>query len=133
MPYIEPSTIFGLYYVLEAAFVPITLIDVRASAQIKDLSAQVTLTQRYHLSPDAPDSLEASYSFPIPVRAAVYGFALVKQDGSKIVGVVQERDTARRTYDAAAEEGKLASLMVQDSPDGTSHLATRIICDSDSL
>ncbi|KAK4700208.1 hypothetical protein P7C70_g6045, partial [Phenoliferia sp. Uapishka_3] len=110
---------FGLFYLHEARSVPINLLDVAAFAQIKDLSAQVTIKQRYQLPKTVTlnHPVEASYTFPIPARAAVSSFVLVKQDGTRVIGVVQEKEEAKSTYNKAKSEGKLASLMVQDTPD----------------
>ncbi|KAK4701221.1 hypothetical protein P7C70_g5015, partial [Phenoliferia sp. Uapishka_3] len=110
---------YGLFYLLEARSIPINLLDVAASAQIKDLSAQVTVKQRYQLAKTSTlnHPVEASYTFPIPARAAVSSFVLIKQDGTRVVGLVQEKEEAKNTYDKAKSEGKLASLMVQDTPD----------------
>ncbi|KAL8280106.1 hypothetical protein RQP46_007436 [Phenoliferia psychrophenolica] len=109
--------IYGLYYIYKDAHVPVSLLDVSATASLKDLSAQVRLKQRYQLPTTAPHAFDASYTFPIPARAAVSSFVLIKADGSRVVGVVQEKAEAKATYDAAVQSGKLASLMVQDSPD----------------
>ena len=112
------SGIYGLYYLFQDTHVPISLLDVDATATLKDLSAQVTLKQRYQLPATAPHAFDASYTFPIPARAAVSSFVLVKEDGSRVVGLVQEKAEAKAMYDAAVQSGELASLMVQDSPDG---------------
>lgn len=121
------SPVYGLYYVVNGAYVPVDLLDVRATAQIKDLAAQVTLSQRYHLPKSTPRATEATYSFPVPSRAAVSSFGLVKEDGSRVVGLVQEKEEARTTYDEAVQSGKLASLMVQDSPDGAFPSRDRLV------
>lgn len=123
--------IFGLYYVYQNAHVPVSLLDVDATARIVDLSAQVKLKQRYQLPSTAPHAFDASYTFPIPARAALSSFVLVKQDGSRVVGVVQEKAEAKETYDAAVQAGNLASLMVQDSPDGAFHFFG--LCDPQEL
>ncbi|KAM0753175.1 hypothetical protein T439DRAFT_339005 [Meredithblackwellia eburnea MCA 4105] len=111
----------GLYILVNNVRTPLTLVNVDASAEIKDLAAQVTLTQHYHL----PTSLfnapvEAKYSFPVPNRAAVHSFVLIKEDGTRVVATVQEKQEAKDTYDKAVEEGHFASLMEQDSPDAFS-------------
>ncbi|KAJ7028770.1 vault protein inter-alpha-trypsin domain-containing protein [Mycena alexandri] len=90
---------FGLYY----------------THQAQSLSAQVKLTQTY--SNDASFPIEAKYSFPIPARAAVYSFVMVKQDGTRVVGSVLEKHEARKTYTAAVEKGQQTSLVEQHSPD----------------
>ena len=108
--------VFGLYYFHSSKPVTLPLVSVRATASLKDLVARVSLAQTYHN--DSPHLIEATYTFPIPARGAVCSFQMVKEDGTKVVGLVQEKEEARRTYDSAVDEGKLASLMEQQSPDG---------------
>ncbi|KAJ7729332.1 vault protein inter-alpha-trypsin domain-containing protein [Mycena metata] len=106
---------FGLYYTHQTQVISLPLLAVRAKASIKELSAQVKLTQTY--ANDASFPIEAKYSFPIPARAAVYGFTMVKQDGTRVVGSVLEKHEARKTYTTAVEKGQQASLVEQHSPD----------------
>lgn len=96
--------------------VSLPLLHVSAVATIKELDAQVKLTQRF--LNDATIPIEAVYSFPVPARAAVCGFTMVKQDGTRVSSIVQGRAEARETYDTALAEGKTASLAVQQTPDG---------------
>ncbi|KAK4700272.1 hypothetical protein P7C70_g5978, partial [Phenoliferia sp. Uapishka_3] len=114
-PYSGP---FGLYYIVTSypSPVPIALLSVSANAVISDLSAQVTISQVYQ-APSRGAGSEASYAFPVPARAVVLSFVLIKQDGTRVVGTVQEKEEAQNTYDEAVSQGKLASLMVQDTPD----------------
>ncbi|KAJ7657890.1 von Willebrand factor type A domain-containing protein, partial [Mycena polygramma] len=104
-----------LYYYYQQRVVSLPLLGVRAEASIKELAAQVKLTQTY--GNDATFSIEAMYSFPIPARASVCSFVMIKQDGTRVVGSVQEKQEARETYNAAVSQGQQASLMVQQSPD----------------
>ncbi|KAJ7047987.1 von Willebrand factor type A domain-containing protein [Mycena amicta] len=112
MPY---TGIFGLCYYHEHRFVSLPLLNVHADASIKELAAQVKLTQTY--SNDAVFAIEATYMFPIPARAAVCSFVMIKQDGTRVVGIVQEKQEARETYDAAVAAGQQASLLEQQTPD----------------
>jgi hypothetical protein len=68
---------------------------------------------------DANFPIEAVYAFPVPARAAVCGFVMIKHDGTPVVGLVQEKQKARETYHTAIAEGRQASLMEQQTPDGT--------------
>ncbi|KAF7307737.1 hypothetical protein MKEN_01133800 [Mycena kentingensis (nom. inval.)] len=113
MPYY--SGIFGLCYYYEHRYISLPLLSVRAEASIKELAAQVKLTQTY--GNDATFPIEATYTFPIPARAAVCSFVMVKQDGTRVVGVVQEKGEARETYNAAIAAGQQASLAEQQTPD----------------
>ncbi|KAJ7362289.1 von Willebrand factor type A domain-containing protein [Mycena albidolilacea] len=106
---------YGLYYAYEKALLSLPLLSVHAAATIKELAAQVNLTQTYRN--DAAFPIEAKYSFPIPARAAVSSFAMIKQDGTRVVGSVVEKFEARKTYDAAVSQGQQASLMEQQTPD----------------
>ncbi|BGP31178.1 hypothetical protein JCM10296v2_002942 [Rhodotorula toruloides] len=105
----------GLIYYIDGAPHTVDLERVSAKATLIDLSARVQLTQTYHN--ESSTTLSCSYMFPVPARSAVCGFAMVKQDGTRVVGVVQEKEEARVTYDEAVKEGKLASLTEQASPD----------------
>ena len=112
---------YGLFYLLQTHHTPVPLLEVRAKAIIKDLAASVQLSQVF--TNESADTIECTYFFPIPARAAVYSFHLVKEDGTKVVGIVQEKEEARETYNQAVSEGKLASLMEQETPDSKSTLA----------
>ncbi|KAJ7178251.1 von Willebrand factor type A domain-containing protein [Mycena filopes] len=105
----------GLYYTHQGQVLALPLLAVRAHASIKELSARVVLTQTY--TNVMSFAIEAKYSFPIPARASVYGFVMVKQDGTRVVGSVLEKHEARKTYTAAVEKGHQASLVEQHSPD----------------
>ncbi|KAJ6571417.1 von Willebrand factor type A domain-containing protein [Mycena capillaripes] len=105
----------GLYYTYQRLVVALPLLSVHADVSIKELAAQVNLTQTYRN--DATFPIEAKYSFPVPARAAVSSFVMVKQDGTRVVGSVLEKLEARKTYDAAVSRGQQASLMEQQTPD----------------
>ncbi|KAJ7016501.1 von Willebrand factor type A domain-containing protein [Mycena alexandri] len=106
---------YGLYYTHRNQVLYLPLLGVRAEASIKELAAQVKLTQVY--GNDRLFPIEASYSFSIPARASVCGFFMVKQDGTRVVGTVLEKQEARKTYNTAVAKGQLASLMEQQTPD----------------
>jgi hypothetical protein len=107
----------GLYYYLERRPIALPLLNVSAEAAIKELAAQVKLTQTY--GNDANFPIEAVYAFPVPARAAVCSFVMIKHDGTRVVGLVQEKQEARETYHTAITQGRQASLMEQQTPDGT--------------
>ncbi|KAJ6508609.1 vault protein inter-alpha-trypsin domain-containing protein [Mycena sanguinolenta] len=106
---------WGLYYSFANRITPLPLLHVHAAANIKELAAEVKLTQTY--SNDTGSAREVGYSFPIPARAVVCSFVMIKQDGTRVVGLVQEKGEARETYDAAVSLGKQAALMEQQTPD----------------
>ncbi|KAJ7619515.1 von Willebrand factor type A domain-containing protein [Roridomyces roridus] len=107
--------LYGLYYFFEGRHVSLSLLNVRAEASIKELAAQVKLTQTY--GNDATFPIEAKFSFPIPARAVVAAFCMITQDGTRIVGSVMEKQEAQETYNAAVSQGQQASLMEQQIPD----------------
>lgn len=109
------TPLYGLYYYHQHSPISLPLLQVTAQASIKDISAGVKLSQVY--TNDSDRIIECSYRFPVPARAAITSFTLVKEDGTRIVGLVQEKEEARETYDQAVEQGKLASLMEQATPD----------------
>ncbi|KAJ7468643.1 von Willebrand factor type A domain-containing protein [Mycena latifolia] len=106
---------WGLYYFSDNRAISLPLLHVRAAASIKELAAQVKLTHTY--SNDTEVVLEAIYSFPIPARAAVCSFVMIKQDGTRVVGHVKEKEEAREIYESAVVQGKQAALMEQQTPD----------------
>ncbi|KAJ7778552.1 von Willebrand factor type A domain-containing protein [Mycena metata] len=109
------TPIYGLFYYYQHRTVSLPLLGVRAEASIKELAAQVKLTQTY--GNDATFPIEAKYSFPIPARGSVCSFVMIKQDGTRVVGIVQEKQEARETYNTAVSQGQQASLMEQQTPD----------------
>ncbi|KAF7331214.1 hypothetical protein MSAN_02440200 [Mycena sanguinolenta] len=107
--------IYGLYYVYQHQFVSLPLLGVHAEASIKELAAQVKLTQTYENDAGVP--IEAKYTFPVPARASVCSFTMIKQDGTRVVGSVLEKQEARETYNTAVAQGQQASLAEQQTPD----------------
>ncbi|KAJ7041177.1 von Willebrand factor type A domain-containing protein [Mycena alexandri] len=91
------------------------LLRVHVVANIKELGAQVKLTQTY--SNDTEVTLEAYYSFPIPNRAAVCSFVMIKQDGTRVISHVEEKREARQIYDSAVVQGLQTALLEQQTPD----------------
>ncbi|KAJ7778540.1 von Willebrand factor type A domain-containing protein [Mycena metata] len=106
---------WGLYYLSENRTISLPLLHVHAAANIKELATEVKLTQTY--SNDTGSAREVGYSFPVPARAVVCTFVMIKQDGTRVVGLVQEKGEARETYNAAVSQGKQAALMEQQTPD----------------
>ncbi|KAJ6476263.1 vault protein inter-alpha-trypsin domain-containing protein [Mycena sanguinolenta] len=106
---------WGLYYHLNGNPISLPLLNVRAEASIKELAAPVKLTHIY--GNDADFDIEAIYSFPIPAKAAVCSFVMIKQDGTRVIGKIEEKKEAREAYETAIAEGKQAALMEQQTPD----------------
>ncbi|MBT2228892.1 VIT domain-containing protein [Nonomuraea sp. NEAU-A123] len=88
--------------------------SVAVSADISGLVAGVEVTQGFRNPYDV--TLEATYVFPLPDRAAVTGFRM-EADDRVIEGVLKERGQARADYDQALREGKRAAIAEEDRPD----------------
>ncbi|KAJ7260902.1 von Willebrand factor type A domain-containing protein [Mycena haematopus] len=115
MSYLHSTPVYGLYYFYQNRVVSLPLLGVRADASIKELAAQVKLTQTY--GNDATFPIEAKYTFPIPARASVCSFVMIKQDGTRVVGSVLEKQEAREMYNTSVAHGQQASLVEQQTPD----------------
>ncbi|KAJ7593970.1 hypothetical protein C8J56DRAFT_424823 [Mycena floridula] len=84
----------GLAYYRNHQVFSLPLVDVHATVSINDLAAQVKLVHGF--TNDAIISVDGIYSFPVPARAAVSGFTLIKEDGTRVLGIVQEKGKLRR-------------------------------------
>jgi len=89
--------------------------QVSVTGFLRDTVAEYTLVQTY-VNPLQDATIEAAYTFPLYEGVAVSGFE-AEVDGRKIVGKVQEKVAARKEYDDAVKEGKVASLLEQERPD----------------
>ena len=75
--------------------------------------ARVTVRQQFHNPFD--QKIEAVYAFPLSQDAAVDRMTM-KVGDRVIQGEIKERGEARRIYEAAKAEGKVASLLDQERP-----------------
>ncbi|MBM4051460.1 MAG: VWA domain-containing protein [Planctomycetes bacterium] len=94
---------------------PLRHTDVQAS--VVGPFARVTLLQQYQNT--YPTKIEAVYTFPLSHRGAVdrMTMTIVQPDGERVVvGEVRERSIARAMYEAAREQGYVASLLEQERP-----------------
>ncbi|KAF7320938.1 hypothetical protein HMN09_00180500 [Mycena chlorophos] len=108
---------WGLYYFpVGRGLVSIPLLSVSVAATIKDLTAQVKITQTFAHEYEPAEAVDATYSLPIPARAAVCSFVL-KQEDRKVVGHVEGKKEAKEKYDEAVSQGKTAALLEQTTPD----------------
>jgi hypothetical protein len=87
---------------------PVPLRSTRVKAAVIDLIAEVTLFQEYENT--SGTSVEAKYVFPLQRGAAVCGFEAFI-NAKRVVGVVKEKEEARREYRKAVEAGHGAYLM----------------------
>ncbi|HMV68079.1 MAG TPA: VIT domain-containing protein [Myxococcota bacterium] len=58
-------------------------------------------------------AVDVTYQLPLPADAAVGGFRFVLAD-EEVLGRVQGREAARRTFERALAEGRTAALLEQD-------------------
>ncbi len=80
---------------------------------INAVIAQVKVTQHYANEGTRP--IHARYVFPASTRAAVHGMRM--QVGEQtVVARIQERQAATRTFQAAKQGGKSASLLTEERP-----------------
>ncbi len=86
-----------------------TDVDVAISGFI----SRVTLKQRFKNTQN--EKIEAVYTFPLSHRAAVDRMTMTVGD-RVVVGEVHERERARAIYQAAREQGYVASLLEQERP-----------------
>jgi Ca-activated chloride channel homolog len=84
-----------------------------ASVDIAGVIASVRLTQVYKNT--GRRAIEAIYVFPGSTRAAVHGMTMTIGE-RRIVAKIEERQEARRLYEAARDAGKTASLLEQQRP-----------------
>lgn len=102
-----------LLYRQGGELVPMPLLDMEVDIQVEGIMATATLTQRFENI--ASETIEAVYVFPLPDRAALRHMEIRIGD-RRIVSNVEERQHARRTYEAAKQEGKKAALVEQERP-----------------
>ncbi|KAB8181489.1 VIT domain-containing protein [Microbispora catharanthi] len=96
----------------EKGNLPLESVDV--AAHVTGLVAGVEVVQTFRNAFDV--SLEATYVFPLPPRAAVTAFRM-KADDRVVDGVLKERGQARADYDRALAEGRRAAIAEEDRPD----------------
>ncbi|KIK64028.1 hypothetical protein GYMLUDRAFT_83412 [Collybiopsis luxurians FD-317 M1] len=79
-----------------------------AEVTIADVHASITLSQKF--TNPFNSTISTVYSFGLMADAAIYGFEMVKQDGTRVEGVVKEKDEAMKEYASALRKGHTASL-----------------------
>lgn len=92
----------------------VPLKDVRVDAKIVDVVAKMTVQQTFYN--EEPNPIEAIYIFPLDTKAAVCQFSIRINDQT-VHGGMEERTSARETYDLAISEGHGAFLLEQPMPD----------------
>lgn len=89
---------------------PLPLESMDVIAQVTGPLASVTVTQLF--GNPFREAVELSYLFPLPHEAAVFDFEL-RAGGRVITASLEELEAARKTYEEARRQGRLASLLEQ--------------------
>ena len=92
---------------------PCPLKHTGVDATISGTLARVTVTQQFH-NPFT-DKIEAVYVFPLHQDSAVDDMTMTV-GGRVVKGVIKERGEAKRIYEQAKQQGKVASLLDQERP-----------------
>ncbi len=93
----------------ERGCLPLIALDVKS--HISGVTAQTTVRQTFCNTLN--ETLEATYIFPLPDRAAVTNFEM-HVAGRTIVGDLRERGEAREDYDRAIEQGHQAAIAEEE-------------------
>ncbi|OGP54026.1 MAG: hypothetical protein A2Y65_06120 [Deltaproteobacteria bacterium RBG_13_52_11] len=92
---------------------PFPLLETKAKVDIAGVIAEIELTQVYKNA--GTRTIEAIYCFPLGTKSAIH--AMRMKIGSRVIEAkIEERATAKRIYEQAKEEGKVASLLEQERP-----------------
>jgi Ca-activated chloride channel family protein len=74
-----------------------------------------TVTVRQDFVNESPQTIEAIYTFPLPDKAAVYGYSMLVGE-RKIRGKIATREDALKAYQEASRQGRAAGLLDQERP-----------------
>jgi len=88
----------------------VALKGVNVEAELRDLLAEVSVTQIY--KNEEPVNIEAVYTFPLPTQATLLDLA-VTIDGRVHKGVIVGKQTAEDRYEDAVTEGDTAIMLQQ--------------------
>lgn len=94
-------------------FIPAPDLFRDVTINVSGLTARVKVKQTFVNGTSSTQ--EAIYVFPLPDESAVDRLTMMIGE-RKIIGVIQEKKEAQKTYDDAKREGKKASLLVQKRP-----------------
>jgi Ca-activated chloride channel family protein len=95
--------------------------NTNVEVSISGVIADVKVVQTYRNEGIRP--INASYVFPASTRAAVYAMRM-RLGNEVIVAKIKEKETAKKEFEQAKQEGKSASLLEQERPNVFSmHLA----------
>src|ERR1700742_1822397 len=94
--------------------IPAPVLGSTVEVKVTGIIARAKVTQIFKNV--STDWVEGIYVFPLPGEAAVDSLRM-KVGNRSILGVVQEKEEARKTYDAAKENGVKTSLVEQQLAD----------------
>jgi hypothetical protein len=83
-----------------------------------DVHSWVTLSQKFH-NPADKKADRIIYTFSMLADSAIYAFEMIRQNGTKVVGISKEREQAKRELNEALAAGKTAALGEEQSKDGS--------------
>ena len=89
------------------------ILDSEIDAEVNGMIATIKMQQRF--KNDSDEWVNGRYVFPLPENGAVDGLTL-KIGDRKIVGVIKEKEAAKKTFEAAKKAGKKAGLLQQHRP-----------------
>jgi len=101
---------WGLELTIDAGVYTELAIDTGIQLDITGLVARVEITQQF--TNRSSQWAEGIYRFPLPQGAAVDQMR-IKVGGRLLEGEIQEKETARRTYQKAREAGQTATIVEQ--------------------
>jgi Ca-activated chloride channel family protein len=92
---------------------PFPLLETKAKVDIAGVIAAIELIQVY--KNEGKRTIEAVYCFPLGTKSAIH--AMRMRIGNRTIEArIEERAAAKRIYQQAKEEGKVASLLEQERP-----------------
>jgi len=92
---------------------PFPLLETKARVDIAGVIAAIELTQVY--KNEGKRTIEAVYVFPLGTKSAIHAMRM-KIGNRSIEAKIEERAAAKRIYEQAKQEGKVASLLEQERP-----------------
>jgi Ca-activated chloride channel family protein len=104
----------GLFFHTANSSIPALAIGTTVEVKVTGIIARTKVTQIFKNA--SPEWVEGIYLFPLPDDAAVDTLRM-KVGNRTIRGVIQEKQEARQTYEAAKQQGIKASLVEQQRPD----------------
>lgn len=93
----------------------VPLEGVKASVEMIDSMAKVTLAQRYKNPLSTP--VTVNYIFPMDEQAAITDFSAEFSNGRRLIGLIKAKEQAKQEFDEAVESGHSAVLLEQHSSD----------------